>query len=236
MSDTTLKVLASVAGFAGLGFVGAALSGTSERKANPLSEPDEYLSGDGDLDQEYEVEEEQDAGLVNALMDNKERFRSEFAAHAQEEGLPEPVGKELGCGGFGCVWKTTRDGWVMTATTDRTETRVATLLVNPNPPKAFVRYFRVRHYAGYDLLWREEVEPYVGDNLPTLDDYQIYAKAAHEMYDWAEYKDEWYELIDMLNEQMSDWSASLTTNAPGVVPVRVGKMVIDLSTWEPSED
>ena len=107
MSDTAVKVLATMAGLAGLGFAGAAFVGAGAHKPNPSSEDEKGDTFDASAFMESAE-----------LRRNPEHFRALFAQYAAEHGLAEPIAPWLGCGGFGCAWRTTAPRVVLKATKD----------------------------------------------------------------------------------------------------------------------
>jgi len=233
MSDTAVKVLATVAGLAGLGFAGAAFVGAGTHKPNPSHDDDD----EDVFEQEVETVDATSFMESAELRRNQEHFRALFAQYAAEHDLAEPISPWLGCGGFGCAWRTTAPGVVLKATKDPTEIRIARLLMNsPTAPEGFVRYLDRGEVGGYELLWREEVDPYRGNGFPVLDAYNTYSSTAHVILDEIEYEDEWNELIRILEKQMSGWDIKPTTKGKGPVPVMIGRKLVDLSDWEPSED
>lgn len=165
------------------------------------------------------------------------KYRTLFAKHASEIGQPEPVGEMLGCGGFGCVWPTTQSGVAMKATKDESEPVIVQMLMrDKKAPAGFARYTHMSSVDGFTLLWREEVDPYQGKDFLALYEYQLYSQTAHEIFEWAESKDEWAELVSQLGDRMADWDAKPGKSNVIIVPVLVDGKLVDLENWEPSDD
>lgn len=230
MSDTAVKVLATVAGLAGLGFAGAAFVGAGTRKPNPSSD-------DGDAAEEQVNPPDIYSFHSSASLErDKGRYRELFARYSRDRKLPEPV-TFLGCGGFGCVWRTTSPGIVLKATTDEGEIHVSRMLAaEENPPAGFVRYLARGDLGDYELLWREEIAPIEEKEWDTLLLYEKLAKVARRAWDWAEYQDEFAALIGVLWKQTSGWDVKLKPKSRKIAPVVLNGKLIDISNWSGSED
>ena len=151
------------------------------------------------------------------MLEEQSRYFKAITRYAVKHELVKPEGWAVGCGGFGCVWKTTNPQIVIKATTDKEEVQVAALLRTEGPgrrPEGIVAYYHQGKALGATLLWREaanEVGLLPAHLAIQIDFYQPYAAYVKELFGdpGKESLAKWKKSVDVAARKLRDVSIEL---------------------------